>query len=87
MTYCERWNSLGNVPCTWSVVKRASDSRIAYNPLPDITPESEVRTLAAVYAFILERHTARKTGESSDEDAETKLRLHKERRPPCEVDD
>jgi hypothetical protein len=76
------------VPCTWYVVKRASDSRIAYNPLPDITPESEVRTLAAVYAFILECQTNRRATEGSgDDDGETELRLHKERRSPCDIDD
>jgi hypothetical protein len=73
------------VPCTWYVVKRASDSHIAYNPLPGITPESEVRTLAAV---ILECHAKRKADEGSDdEDVETKVRLHKERRSPCDMDD
>ena len=83
MTSCERWNSVGNVPCTWSVVKRASDSRIAYNPLPDVTPEIEVRTLAAGYAFILECHAKRK----AEEDAETRVHLHRDGRSPCEVDD
>jgi hypothetical protein len=61
--------------------------RVTYVAHPDTAAESELQTLAAVYAFILERQTERKTGESSsDEDAETKLRLHEERRPPCEVD-
>ena len=33
---------------------------IAYTPLPDATPESELDALAAVYAFILECHERRK---------------------------
>jgi hypothetical protein len=69
-------------------VKRASDSSIAYNPLPDATSESEVQTLAAVYAFILECHAKRKATEGSgDDDGETEFRLHKEGRSPCDVDE
>jgi hypothetical protein len=69
-------------------MKRTNSSRITYTSLPDVTPESELQTLAAVYAFILECHAKRKADEGSDdEDVETEVRLHKERRSPCDIDD
>ena len=61
---------------------------INYVAHPGTTAESELQTLAAVYAFLLECHAKRKATEGSgDEDEETNVRLHNERRPPCEVDD
>jgi hypothetical protein len=61
--------------------------RINYVAHSSTTAESELQTLAAVYAFILECHSRRKATEGSDGEGETELRLHKERRSPCEVDD
>jgi hypothetical protein len=62
--------------------------RINYVAPSSTTAESELQTLAAVYAFILECHAKRKADEGSDdEDVETKVRLHKERRSPCDMDD
>jgi hypothetical protein len=66
---------------------RESKGRINYAPLPDATPESELDALVAVYAFVLECHAKRKADEGSDEDIETKVRLHKQRRSPCDIDD
>jgi hypothetical protein len=68
-------------------MKLTNSSRITYTSLPDVTPESELQTLAAVYAFILECHARRKATEGSDGEGETELRLHKERGSPCDVDD
>jgi hypothetical protein len=62
--------------------------RINYVAPSSTTAESELKTLAAVYAFILECHAKRKADEGCDEDVETKVRLHKERRrSPCDIDD
>ena len=62
--------------------------RINYVAHSGTSAESELQTLVAVYAFILECHAKRKADEGSDdEDVETKVRLHKERRSPCNVDD
>jgi hypothetical protein len=33
--------------------------RLIYTPRPDATPESELSALAAVYKFLLNRHTSR----------------------------
>jgi hypothetical protein len=69
-------------------MKRASESQIICNPLSDTTPESEVRTLAGVYAFILECHAKRKAAEDcGDENGDMGHRLRKEGRPPCNVED
>jgi hypothetical protein len=68
-------------------MKLTNSTRITYTSLPDVTLESELQTLAAVYAFILECHARRKATEGSDGRKESELRLHKERRSPCEVDD
>ncbi len=76
------------MPYTSYVMKRASNSQITCNPLPDVTPESEVRTLAAVYAFILECHAKRKaTQGSGDDDGEAAFRFHEEGRSRCKDDD
>jgi hypothetical protein len=62
--------------------------RVNYVAHSGTTAESELQTLAAVYAFILECHAKRKVADGrDDEDVETKVRLHKDRRSPCEVDD
>jgi hypothetical protein len=68
-------------------MKRTNNSRITYTSLPDVTPESELQTLAAVYTFILGCHARRIATEGSNGKGETELRLHKERGSPCEVDD
>jgi hypothetical protein len=46
-------------------------SDLAYTPPPDVTPESELAALAAVYRYILDRHHAKKKpdGISTGEDA------------------
>jgi len=62
--------------------------RINYVAHSSTSAESELQTLAAVYAFILECHAKRKADEGcDDENVETKVRLHKERRSPREIDD
>jgi hypothetical protein len=33
-----------------------SRPRIAYTPLPDVTPEMELNALSACYSFILQKH-------------------------------
>ncbi len=40
-------------------------ARVSYAPRPDATLESELAALAAVYAFILECHDAKKGAEAS----------------------
>jgi hypothetical protein len=47
-------------------------SRLAYTPLPDATPESELDALVAVYKFILECHESRKAADSSGDRNEVK---------------
>jgi hypothetical protein len=49
-------------------MKLANKTRITYKPRPDATPESELAVLAAVYAFILDRHAKRKAAEGSGDD-------------------
>ncbi len=62
--------------------------RINYVAHPGTIAESDLQTLAAVYAFILKCHAKRKADEgSADEDAETTPCLYRERRSSCEVDD
>jgi len=46
--------------------------RINYTPLPDATPESELDTLAAVYAFVLECHESRKAADPTGDPNEAK---------------
>jgi hypothetical protein len=38
---------------------------IAYTPLPNATPESELDALVAVYAFVLEAHAKKKAATPS----------------------
>jgi hypothetical protein len=67
---------------------RKSKGRINYIPLQDATPESELDALVAVFKFILQCDESRKVAEGSDdEDVETKVRLNKERRSSCDIDD
>jgi hypothetical protein len=76
------------VPCAWCGMTRKSKSRINHTPVSDATPEIELDALVAVYKFILRCHESRKVADGrDDEDVETKVRLHKDRRSPCEVDD
>jgi hypothetical protein len=35
------------------------EPKIVYRPRPEATPEGELNTLAAVYKFLLNRHTSR----------------------------
>ncbi len=39
-----------------------SNPRIIYRPSPDTTPESEARTLAAAYRFVLQVYEEKKKG-------------------------
>ena len=39
-----------------------SNPRIMYRPAPDATPESEARTLAAAYRFVLQVYEEKKKG-------------------------
>ena len=39
--------------------------RLIYTPRPDATPESELSALAAVYKFLLDRHTGRDATDGS----------------------
>lgn len=45
--------------------------RIVYTPRPDATPETELATLANVYAFILQKHQEKQKGgpETAPDDA------------------
>ena len=45
---------------------------INYTPLPEATPESELDALAAVYAFVLERHERRKVADATGNRNEVK---------------
>jgi hypothetical protein len=48
-----------------------SSARIVYAPHPDATPETELSTLANVYAFILQKHQEKQKGgpETAPDDA------------------
>jgi hypothetical protein len=37
-----------------------SNTRVIYSPREDITPEGELTTLAAVYAFVIQAHERKK---------------------------
>ena len=37
-----------------------SDLRVTYTPRPDATPEGELSTLAAIYAFVIRAHEQKK---------------------------
>jgi hypothetical protein len=37
-----------------------SNTRVIYSPREDVTPEGELATLAAVYAFVLRAHHQKK---------------------------
>jgi len=45
-----------------------SDRRLTYTPLPDITEESDLDALAAVYAFVLDAHTKKKAAAPSGQE-------------------
>ena len=46
-----------------------SEHRIAYAPRNDVSPESEIGVLSAVYSFVIKSHqTSRNTEEVSDVD-------------------
>ncbi len=45
-----------------------SKAKIVYSSRPDTTPESELATLAAVYAFVLEAQSRKKAAEQSGQD-------------------
>ena len=52
--------------------KKSSDAlHVVYTPNPEVSPETEARALAAVYAFVLERHqqkeAAAEVGDSEHE--------------------
>ena len=52
-------------------------ARVAYEPRPDATPDSETAALAAVYRFILDRHAQK-------QDTDRGARLHPRREVPDE---
>jgi len=45
---------------------------LAYVPLPEATPESELDALVAVYAFVLECHKSRKAADATGDRNEVK---------------
>ncbi len=49
-----------------------SEARITYKPRPDATPETELKMLASIYAFVLRTHQERQEtfSPSPPEDAE-----------------
>lgn len=47
----------------------ASRPRIIYTPRPDATPESEARTLAAAYRFLLDRDKVIASATAGGDDA------------------
>ena len=49
---------------------------IGYTPLPSATPESEVDSLVAIYAFILEAHAKKKAAMPSGPENGVKEDLH-----------
>jgi hypothetical protein len=49
---------------------------IAYTPLPGATPECEVDTLVAVYAFVLEAQAKKKAAVPSGQDNGVKEDVH-----------
>jgi DNA-binding helix-hairpin-helix protein with protein kinase domain len=51
--------------------------RIAYQPRPNATPESETTALAAVYRFVLERHAQK-------QDADRNVQLDSRKEVPDE---
>jgi hypothetical protein len=53
-------------------VKDEHNTALSYTPRPDITPDSELDALAAVYRFILFESSANKKGgpETAPDDAE-----------------
>src|SRR5215207_9091563 len=42
--------------------------RISYRPLPDVTPESELEVLAAVYSFLIRSHENRRVVAADGDD-------------------
>ena len=42
--------------------------RLTYLQHPDVTPESKLAALAAVYAFVLEAHAQKNATKQSDQD-------------------
>jgi hypothetical protein len=45
--------------------------RIVYKPRPETTPDTEIRTLAAVYAYILEHYQQKHAVQGSPADTNT----------------
>lgn len=43
-----------------------ADRIVRYSPVPNATPEAERDALVAVYRFLIERHTDRKTADFGD---------------------
>jgi len=48
------------------------EHRLIYTSLSDATPESELDTIAAVYAFVLESHERRKAADQTGDRNEVK---------------
>jgi hypothetical protein len=57
-------------------MKKANNKRISYASRPDATHESEVDSLVAVYAFILEAHARKKAAVPSGPENGVKEDLH-----------
>jgi hypothetical protein len=48
--------------------------RSTYFPLPDITPEAELTTLANIYKFVLDCHAKKEAARPGDPDDGTKVK-------------
>jgi len=62
-----------NASCRWEQSETPMDrQRLTYTPLPDTTAERERDALAAIYAFVIERHTSRQAADATGDRNEVK---------------
>ncbi len=65
----ENWNKAVGVLCNWFAPKPMNSPHISYSPHPEVTGETEIAALAAIYRLVVNRQAMKEAAPEDRPDA------------------